>query len=562
MEILSKLQTLVRAAYPIIYVETIEEERLISELSRTTEERGIDLFSWDIQAGFRQYKPGEGFILISDEQEPTVAITENFIDAKVNGILMLPDIHRLFHDAATVRLLRNCLALRHRDDYVKMFLLSSPFIDLPVELRRQVATVEYPLPTKDEIKGYLLDQAEALPQELYPADLQKALSAAKKVAVDKPGKGFALSMDKLPVEGMSQLVDACRGLTLLEIENVMAKCLNANIPFTPPVFIEEKKEILRGSKSLEYIESPLTLRKDVGGLENVIDWLELRRKAFTPAAAEFGIPAPKGVLLIGPPGTGKSLVAKCIGGSYGFPIIRFNMGAAFSKWQGESEAEIRNAWSTAEACAPCILVCDEIDKATGGMGGDGDNGTGNRILGDLLTKMQDNDKGVVVVATCNDVQSMPPALLRKGRFDEIIFVDLPGPKAVKQILEIHLLGKKQPKLSTFTAEEQESIVQHMLGMTGAEVEQAIIDAMFFAFNEERKLSAADLVKAATNTRPYCVLKEEAVKWLRDWARNRAIPASSEELDLAKVLAFRKSLGQTSPPVTQMSMVKRLRAKQP
>lgn len=526
---MTKLEILIEAAYPVIYVATPEEERLFQELARITDLSGLDLFFWDISAGFRKYKDGD-FTIISEEKDPNIAIHENFINAKVNGLLVLPDIHRLFHDAATVRLIRNLLHLRHLDG-VKITLMSSPSIDLPVELRRQVATVDFPLPTRSEIKGFLSEQQSDIPKSLFP----------KK-------------------EGFAEVVDSCRGLTMLEIENVLANCIAENQPLESRRVIQEKKEILRGSRSLEYIETPLTLHTDVGGLENVISWLEIRRKAFTEEAVAFGIPAPKGLLLIGHPGTGKSLVALAVGGSYGFPIIRFNMGAAFSKWQGESEAEIRNAWDTAVACAPCILVMDEIDKATGGLGGDGDNGTGNRILGDLLTKMSENNHGVVVVATCNDVKSMPAAMLRKGRFDEIIFVDLPGPKAVAQILNIHLGKKKQAALSTF--EDQDKIIEHMLGMTGAEIEQTVIDSMYLAFNESRKLTAADLIEAATKTRPYCVLKEEEVTWMRKWAENRAVPASSEVLDLARVLDLRKRLGQAPQADSPMSTVKRLRARRP
>jgi len=885
---MTKLETLIEAAYPVIYVATPEEERLFQELARITEKAELDLYSWDISAGFRKYVDDE-YTVISPELDVNIAVLENFVNADVNGVLVLPDIHRLFHDAAAVRLVRNLLHLRHLDG-TKIVLLCSPFIELPVELRRQVATVDFPLPTRDEIKDFLLEQEVDVPKEYFPG------------AEDLPG-----------------VIDGCRGLTMLEVENVLANCLAEHTLLEAGRVIQEKKEILRGAKSLEYIETPLEMHKDVGGLENVIEWLELRRKAFTQEAVEFGIPAPKGLLLVGHPGclhadtlihdpvdgstkrvedrfregtpfhvtansnggpvvtnadapyqypktellrvtlssgeeitvapghrfwtgtswisalqidellqqgepsprltssglsrttpgagaphlrekaagcqgdyrpvprsgdallrpgpesgrgsllppngargrtpcgllpggqagaggcthqrlcsdhlstpgsgdlfgysfrslsdggktllgeqltqsaprspavtslgsaslrpqrlvpgsipsssaesecgqpqctclgtqsgdasapptrvkpllhvgwktppagqlqlsnaqpgtklellpsvlsssacispssglrvttdkctqfvevvkvepagvdhyydfhvphyenyeacgvwnhnTGKSLIAKAVGGSYKFPLLRFNMGAAFSKWQGESEAEIRNAWDTAVACAPCILIMDEIDKATGGLGGDGDNGTGNRILGDLLTKMQENDHGVVVVATCNDVQSMPAAMLRKGRFDEIIFVDLPGPKAVKAILEIHLRKRKQAPLADFA--DREKVISLMLGMTGAEIEQTVIDAMYFAFNESRRLESKDLIAAATKTKPYCVLKEEEVKWMRKWAEHRAVPASSEELDLAKVLDLRKRLGQGPPADTPTSMVKKLRAK--
>jgi len=531
---ISSLERYIRAAYPLVHVETAEEERVLEELIRITNAKNMLLFSFDIAAGYRKFDRELGaFEDVFDEGtkiEDAGAAIPLFTETKAAGVLMLPDFHNLFNDPAALRLLRNSLALRYDED-IKVLVLTSQVVDLPTDLRRQVAIVEYALPKREDLSGLLADQKDSMDAQLYPATQEE----------------------------YDSVVEAGRGLTLLEFENIVAVNAIAGNQLQAKQMISGKREILRGSKSLEYIQNNLNLH-DVGGLEGVLKWLELRKAAFTPEAREFGLPAPKGVLLVGHPGCGKSLVCSVIGNAWNFPLIRFNMGAAFSKWQGESEAEIREAWKMAEATAPCILWVDEIDKALGGMGGDGDNGTGNRILGDLLTKMQDNTKGVVVVATCNDVSGLPSAILRKGRFDEIFFVDLPGEGTLAEILAIHLMRRGQPGPDTYTPEEWSDTVQTLLGLVGAEVEQAVIEAMYGAFNAGRDLLPEDIQTAAKAVKPYCVLKSEEVKWLQNWAESRAVPASLDVLDYQKALSYRKSLGLAFPTDTPISTAKNPRVK--
>ena len=348
------------------------------------------------------------------------------------------------------------------------------------------------------------------------------------------------------------MVDACRGLTFLEIENALAYSLYTDHSITPESIIREKQEVIKSSRSLEYFQ-PKEGMDTVGGLEILKEWLDSRRKAFSQKARTYGLPYPKGILVVGLPGTGKSLISKAVANQWKFPLIRFDIGSAFQKYLGESEAEVRNARMTAEAVSPCVFWIDEIDKALK-MQGDADSagGVGTRILGDLLTWMQEKSEPVVVVATCNDVMGLSSALLRKGRFDEIFFADLPGPTALKAILDIHLIkrGRDPEALST------ESLVGSAVGLVGAEIEAAIEDSLFSAYGEGREVTTNDIHEALGRVIPYSVMQYTEADALRKWAKTNARPASAETVDLREVLESRKSSGKTSRRASRISMVEK------
>ena len=276
------------------------------------------------------------------------------------------------------------------------------------------------------------------------------------------------------------------------------------------VFVtEEKRQLIRESEALEFYPAMQNLA-DVGGLEVLKQWLRLRERAFTREARDYGLPAPKGIALIGIPGTGKSLVAKMIAGMWRLPLFRLDAGALFGSLVGESEERTRRALRVAEATAPSILWIDEIEKSLshGGL----DSGTSTRVFASMLTWMQEKTAPVFVVATANDVRSLPAELLRKGRFDEIFFLDLPSPPERREILAVHL-RKRGRTAETF---DLEPLVRASEGYVGAELEQAVIDAMYVAFGAEREFTTDDILAALRRQVPLSVSQRETVQMLRNW----------------------------------------------
>ena len=292
-----------------------------------------------------------------------------------------------------------------------------------------------------------------------------------------------------------------------------------------PLIIREKESVIKKSGYLEYFH-PKEEMKDVGGLDNLKGWLEKRGRAFEKGAADFGLSYPRGILLLGIPGTGKSLTAKAIGNLWRFPLLRLDMGKIFGGIVGESEKNIRGALNIAEAIAPSILWIDEIEKAMSGISSSGssDGGTTSRVLGTFLTWMQEKSKPVFVVATANNISQLPPELLRKGRVDEIFFVDLPTSSEREEIIKIHLAKKKrEPKEFDIAKLAKES-----KGFSGAELEEAVKEALFQAFDDGRQVSDKDISNALSKTYPLAKTMFETIKDIRTWAKSRAVPASSQD----------------------------------
>jgi SpoVK/Ycf46/Vps4 family AAA+-type ATPase len=285
---------------------------------------------------------------------------------------------------------------------------------------------------------------------------------------------------------------------------------------------EEKKQIIRESEALEYY--PVTETPDhVGGLGVLKDWLRLRERAFTHQAREYGLPAPKGIALIGIPGTGKSLTAKMIGGLWGLPLLRLDVGALFGSLVGESEERVRRALRLAETVAPCLVWIDEMEK--GLAHGDLDGGTSTRVFGTILTWMQEKTAPCFVVATANDISRLPPELLRKGRFDEIFFLDLPTRQERREIFSVHLSMRQRLPQDY----DLERLAQESEGYVGAEIEQAIIDAMYVGFNASREFTSGDISAALKRQVPLSVSQRETVAALRSWLQEgRAQSASFQE----------------------------------
>ena len=324
------------------------------------------------------------------------------------------------------------------------------------------------------------------------------------------------------------------GLTVQEAENAFAKamvndgCLNVG---DVDLIIQEKSQVIKKNNLLEYVDSKVNI-DDVGGLENLKNWLRKRDKSWSSAAAKYGLPAPKGVLLTGVPGCGKSLVAKSISSMWHLPLLRFDVSKVFNMYVGNSESNMREAIKTAEAIAPCILWIDEIEKGFSGLGGGGDSGTSSRIFGTFLSWMQEKTKPVFVVATANNINGLPSEMMRKGRFDEIFFIDLPTFNERKQIFRVHLESRlKDPTvIGNFTIDENS--LNHLADLTegfgGAEIEQIVIMGLFDAFSQSRSISMNDFENSIKNTVPLSVTQKEQIRSIRDWANIRAVAATAQE----------------------------------
>jgi SpoVK/Ycf46/Vps4 family AAA+-type ATPase len=323
------------------------------------------------------------------------------------------------------------------------------------------------------------------------------------------------------------IVNAAQGLTADEIESALARSLVIEKRLSPSLIVEEKKQIVRKSGILEFYPVQQGM-KDVGGLELLKEWLDKRKGSLTQAARDFGIPYPKGVLLMGVQGCGKSLVAKAIANAYRLPILKMDVGRIFGGLVGQSEENMRKAIRIAESLAPCVLWIDELEKGFAGTGSSGvsDSGTTARVFSTFLTWMQDKTKPVFLVATANDVTALPPELLRKGRFDEVFFIDLPAAKDRALIFKIHL-EKRGRKGSKF---KHKNLAEATRGFSGAEIEQVVIGGLHHAFDEGRELTMKDLLDEAAAQVPLSRMMAEDIALLRSWAKMRARPSAAETVE--------------------------------
>ncbi|MEW9032097.1 MAG: AAA family ATPase [Planifilum fimeticola] len=369
--------------------------------------------------------------------------------------------------------------------------------------------VEFDLPTEEEIARLLREMIE----------------------VNRRSGRIAIH---LKPEEEERLVKAALGLTLKEAENAFARAMVRDGRVGAEdveVILEEKRQIIKKTGILEFIRSPFSI-DEVGGLENLKRWLEKRKNSWLDSAKRYGIPAPKGVLITGVPGCGKSLISKAISAMWKLPLLRLDIGKVFSGIVGSSEENMRQAIRTAEAIAPSILWIDEIEKGFSNIGSGGDSGTSTRVFGTFLTWMQEKTKPVFVVATANQIQELPPEFLRKGRFDEIFFVDLPTQVERKEIFRVHLRKRlRDPEvMRDFQLNEEvlETLAHWTEGFVGAEIEQVVIAALFEAFSEQRSIRLSDFEKAVKNMVPLSVTQAEQIRAIRDWANVRAVAATARE----------------------------------
>jgi AAA+ superfamily predicted ATPase len=500
-----ELEVLIRARYPIIYVVTWEEERLEQRLLEIAKKRNKTLHVWTCSQGLVQFgaEPQRGKTGAGNTCDP-IAGLDAVLGYVEPGIFLFKDLHDHLDIRVCPSNLRNIRRLRDvahalRDTY-KTVLLVSPVMKIPVELSKDVAVVEFGTPSVDDFNR-LLD---------------RIIDDVK----DQPR--ISISLDD---EGREKLVHAARGLTLKEAENVFAKTLVLDGKLDADdisVVFSEKQQIIKKSGTLEYYESQERFGS-VAGLDNLKDWLKKRSAAFSERAAQFGLPAPKGVLLLGVQGCGKSLCAKAASSLWKLPLLRFDIGRVFGSLVGSSEESMRRAIQTAESVAPAILWIDEIDKAFAGTQGSAgsDGGTASRVFGTFLTWLSEKTAPVFVIATANDISHLPPELLRKGRVDEIFFVDLPNEAERHDIFRIHLEKRKRNPANF----DLNGLARISDGFSGAEIEEAIISGLYDAFSNGMDLDTATLSAGIAETVPLSKTMSEELNRLRNWAQGRARPST-------------------------------------
>ena len=501
----------IKSGATIIQIISHETQRIHGVVNKTADELERSWFSWNRIEGIKKWEQGEFIDEDADCREASCVLEKFEEEDFENSLLILEDFHPDLteNQPHIIRRLRNIAQRKYGD---RALILAQPITGLPVELEKEIQVMEMPLPTVDDLK----------------------------VVLQSVCQRFNMKADKC--EQTLPVLEAALGLTIMEAELAFAKAIVKNERITESeisLIVAEKEQVIRKSGYLEYYQPQEDLN-DVGGLDKLKEWLNRRGNAFSEAAREYGLEQPRGILLLGVPGTGKSLAAKAASNAWQFPLLRLDMGKIYGGIVGQSEQNIRGALGIAETLAPCILWIDEIEKGLSGIQSSGatDGGTTSRVLGTFLTWMQEKNKPVFVLATANDISQLPPELLRKGRVDEIFFVDLPDCQARQEIISIHLRRRQRE----FPEPELSRIAKEAKGYTGAELEEAVKEALFRAFDEGRQVESNDVIAAIKDSYPLSKTMQEVIEATRKWAKSRAVQASSKEPE-----AFNEKPKETKTP---------------
>ena len=507
-EQIQELEILIRARYPILYVVSWEERKVDRLITHIASRRSKKVYSWSYTQGIQTLgaPPDPSKAKSSSTRDPSAAL-DHVLVSNESAIFLFKDLHPFLtkNNFAVIRKLRE-VSQAIKNSY-KTLVIVSPMLELPVELEKDITVIQLDLPGPDEFNE-LLDR---IIREVRD-------NPNVKVRVDESSR--------------ERVVKAAMGLTLAEAENVFAKTIVADGVLDSndvSAIFAEKQQIILKSGLLEYYDASEDFG-EVGGLEALKEWLAKRARAFSDEAEKFGLPAPKGILLLGVQGCGKSLCAKAAASHWKMPLLRFDIGKMFGSLVGSSEENMRRAIQVAESVAPAVLWVDEIDKAFAGVSGGGgsDAGTSSRVFGTFLTWLSEKKSPVFVLATANDISNLPPELLRKGRLDEIFFVDLPNDQERHEILRIHI-NKRNRDASKFDLDQ---LVQEGHGFSGAELEQVVISALYDAFYAGGKLTTEGLMAALQETVPLSRTMQEDIDRLRAWAGSRArraTPAAEAEV---------------------------------
>lgn len=512
-ELQVSLANLFKARFPYVYIPTWEEERAVEFIESIAYDESLikhtrKVYSWSQTKGFIENLSKKA---VNNTSDPMNAL--DFVEkCNDDAVFIFKDLHVYFgvHGRPAsydiIRRMRDIINVLHESVKRKNVVLISPELVIPQDMQKEISVFDFPLPNVNEVIEML----------------------------DKIITENNLDDSALEYEDKEKLAKAALGLTLQEAENAFSRAIVQNHGINKDaikIIFDEKNQVIKKTGILEFIKSNLNLN-DIGGLENLKSWLVKRNNSWLESAKKYNIPAPKGVLITGIPGCGKSLTAKAMSEIWQLPLLKLDMGKIFSGIVGSSEENMRRAIETAEAVAPSILWVDEIEKGLGGTQRAGDSGTSIRILGTFLSWMQEKTEPVFVIATANNINSLPPELLRKGRFDEIFFVDLPTETEREKIFEVHLkkrvAGSEVGKNVNITDGLLNKLSVMSEGFSGAEIEQVVISALYEAFFHKRDLEVADLENAIKNTVPLSVTQKEQIKSLRDWANVRAVSATPRE----------------------------------
>ncbi len=499
--IAAEIETLIRARYPILYLVTSEELRAEEIVGEVAQRRQKKVFEWSCSSGMI---PAGTSIQSQRSRNPAtrepLAALEQVIEQVEPAIFVFKDFHPFLtrSNHAVIRRLKE-IALHLKNSF-KTIVIISPVQEIPVELEKEITVLNVPLPSREDL-------------ELLLAKIVEDVKQFKHISIE------------LDAAGRERLLQAALGLTLGEAENVFAKIIVKDQRLTGDDVGEvfaQKQQIIRKSGLLDYYAATESF-DHVGGLAVLKDWLNKRSVAFSTEARDFGLPSPKGMLLLGVQGCGKSLCAKAVSSRWQLPLLRFDMGRMFGSLVGSSEENVRRAIAVAESVAPAILWVDEIDKAFAGSqsSGGSDGGTAARVFGTFLTWLSEKVAPVFVVATANDISQLPPELLRKGRFDEIFFVDLPSAEERAEVFRIHLSKRGRDPENYDVA----ALVETSVDFSGAEIEEAIISALYDAFYGREELQTAHVLSVLAETVPLARTMDEHIGRLRAWADGRARNAS-------------------------------------
>lgn len=533
------IANLFRARFSFLYVATWEETRLITIIRAVAKNEDLiktprAIFEWGIVDGFREDMPKN-----KNSASSALSALEFIESYEEAAIFILKDFHVYFGannrppDVKIVRKILDLLPILKQSKKPKNVVFVSSVVLLPPDLEKAITLVDFQLPSFAEIQSVLRSMIERNRN-------------TGKINID------------LDDEGQERLAQAALGLTLHEAENAFARAMVEDGQLDigdVDVILEEKRQTIKKSGILDFIKSDLDIN-DVGGLENLKRWLRKRNKSWLDSASRYNLPAPKGVLITGIPGCGKSLIAKSVASMWQLPLLRLDVGRIFAGIVGSSEENMRQAIRTAEAIAPCVLWIDEIEKGFGGVSArNGDGGTSTRVFGTFLTWMQEKTKAVFVVATANNISALPSEMMRKGRFDEIFFVDLPTEQERIEIFKLHLKRRLTHPDVTGSFVADDTVLARLSKLTsgyvGAEIEQIVISGLFEAFYESRSVKCEDFERAIEITVPLTVTQGEHIQVLRDWANVRAVTASKnekmQEKSSAHDIGTAASAGTAVPP---------------
>lgn len=486
---LRDLEAIIRSRTPLVAVESNEEPQVVRMVRQISQKLQIKAFRWTVTEGLQAFDP-------CDQPAQSVLKSQellNYVKTQANNcVFVLLDFHPYLQDTIHMRLLKD-IALNYQHNYSTVVLVGYS-LQVPEELKPYTAFLHMPLPTLNELRGIVLDVAGEWGAEHGRRDVQ----TTNKV--------------------LDLLVRNLVGLTSTDARRLAMKAINDDgvISATEmPEILRAKYELL-GRDALLSFEYETAKFSEIGGMTHLRKWLEVRKSFFL--GEDDSLDPPRGMLLLGVQGCGKSLAAKAAAGIFGVPLLRLDFGVLYNKYYGETERNLRKALDTAEIMSPCVLWMDEIEKGVATGSDDDDGGLGRRVLGEMLTWMEERRRPVFLVATANDIARLPPEFIRKGRFDEVFFVDLPSAPHRREIFQIHL-RKRNLDPAHFN---MDALVKAADGFSGSEIEQAIVSAMYTAHAQGRQVQQQDLIDEIKETRPLSVVMAEKVKDLRDWAADRTV----------------------------------------